>query len=93
DSNARIQHEIASCREAEGKMDEALDGYMKVIYKFPDSKYWVAEARLKSAGIFEDRNEWLKAKKMYEKLLELDTRHTNEVLLKLEEIRKKVKGG
>ncbi|RLB76785.1 MAG: hypothetical protein DRH15_12170 [Deltaproteobacteria bacterium] len=64
---------------------------MKVIYNYPESKYWVKEARLKCGEIYEAEGELHKAEKMYEKLLELDIDSSREVTSRLNKIRERMK--
>jgi tetratricopeptide (TPR) repeat protein len=88
DFNARIQYEIANCYESLGELDTALSDYMKVIYKYSSSAFWVAEARLKAGLIFETKGELEKAALMYEKVIELNEEHKEQAVLALEQLKK-----
>jgi len=90
DLNGKIQYEIASCYELLGEPDEALSNYMKVIYKYPSSNFWVAEARLKAGSIFEEKGELEKAALMYEKVIELNEQHKEQAILGLEKIKEPI---
>jgi tetratricopeptide (TPR) repeat protein len=68
--NAQIQFDIAECCEKTGRDEEAIEEYLRVEYKYPIGKFWVARARLKCAALLEKHGEDKRALKMYRKLAE-----------------------
>jgi tetratricopeptide (TPR) repeat protein len=73
----------------QNNFDEALAEYLKVIFKYPDSQHQIIEARLCAAELFEKKQQWEKAKKMYEKLLEQDSPYKQKVIERLKDIKRK----
>lgn len=72
DFNAQIQFAIAQCWEEQQDLEQALDGYLKVCYLYPQSILWVRLAQVKCAQIFERRALWNKARSIYEELAKQD---------------------
>jgi len=57
------------CLAAAGKLDDALDSYLKVVALFDVDADRTAEAKYKAAKLFEQRGNWRRAKQSYDELL------------------------
>ena len=57
------------CLATAGKLDEALDSYLKVVTLFDVDADRVAEAKFKAAKLFEQRSNWRRAKQSYDELV------------------------
>lgn len=66
DFNAELQFRIAECLEDEDSTDEAVAGYLGIVYMYPKSLYWGIRARLRAAHIYESQAKWPEARKIYE---------------------------
>jgi len=64
----QIQFNLAEIFEEKGDFDKAIETYFKVTYLFPKDKLSI-KSYLRVARIFENRESWDKAKKIYEKIL------------------------
>ncbi|MFH1245401.1 MAG: hypothetical protein V1662_02860, partial [Candidatus Omnitrophota bacterium] len=51
----------------------ALEEYLKISYLYPHIPGCLIKAQLKSAQLFEEKQQWQEAKTMYEKLLQSNT--------------------
>ncbi|MDD4957189.1 MAG: tetratricopeptide repeat protein, partial [Candidatus Omnitrophica bacterium] len=72
ENNAQVQYDIAECYETLGMPDKAIEEYLKVDYKYPQGKYWVNQALLKTAELLEKSGENSRAYKIYNRLAEGD---------------------
>ncbi|MBN1869610.1 MAG: tetratricopeptide repeat protein [Candidatus Omnitrophica bacterium] len=72
-SNAELQFLIADTYQLLNKNEEAVDGYLKISYLYPNDIAWVIKAYLRIARIFEDSEQWAEAKITYEKILKFET--------------------
>ncbi|MFC1644117.1 tol-pal system YbgF family protein, partial [Candidatus Omnitrophota bacterium] len=68
ETNAQLQFDIAECHENMDMEGEAIEGYLKVEYKYPLGRFWVMRARLKCAELLEKHGENERAFKLYQKL-------------------------
>ena len=57
------------CLAAAGKLDEALDSYLKVVTLFDVDADQTATAKYKAAKVFEQRGNWRRAKQCYDELV------------------------
>ena len=57
------------CLAAGGKLDDALDSYLKVVTLFDGGSDHLAEAKYKAGKLFEQRGNWRHAKQNYDELL------------------------
>jgi tetratricopeptide (TPR) repeat protein len=60
---------LGDCLAATNKLDDALDAYLKVVALYDVDALRTAEARYKAGKIFEQRNNWRRAKQNYEDVL------------------------
>ncbi len=67
-TDGQIQFEIADLQEAKGDLNKAIEGYLKIPYLYPQENTWVVKSYLRVARIFEDKNDWDEARKIYEKV-------------------------
>ncbi|MBF0484055.1 MAG: tetratricopeptide repeat protein [Candidatus Omnitrophica bacterium] len=67
--DAEIRFSLADDYELMNNTDKALDEYLKIPYLYIDQTLWAVKAYLRVARIFEDQDEWIKAKQIYQKVL------------------------
>ena len=60
---------LGDCLVAAGKLDEALDDYLKVVTLFDVDPDQTIEAKYKAAKLFEQGGKWRRAKQTYDELL------------------------
>jgi TolA-binding protein len=72
ESNAQLQYEVAECVEGKGDLRGAVEEYLKVPYIYPKGIFWSVRAQLKAAQIFERLGQPGEARKLYEKLSDMD---------------------
>jgi len=70
--NAQVQYEIAECLDEKGDFSRATEEYLKTPYLYPKGTFWSVRAQLKCAQDFERINKLDEAKKLYEKLANMD---------------------
>ena len=69
--DAEILFDIADTYELMGRLDEAVEGYLKIPSQSSDQSTWMAKAYLRVARIFEDRKDWDGARVTYQKIIQL----------------------
>ncbi|MFA6378750.1 MAG: tetratricopeptide repeat protein, partial [Candidatus Omnitrophota bacterium] len=67
--DSELQFEIADLSEMLNKSNEAVDEYLKIPYLYPSDTTLVIKAYLRAARIFEDKEDWVNAKIIYEKIM------------------------
>jgi tetratricopeptide (TPR) repeat protein len=72
-SNAEILFDVADTYEIMGRMDQAIESYLKIPAQCPDQTAWMIKAYLRVARIFEDRKDFAGAKVTYQKIIQLNT--------------------
>lgn len=60
---------LGDCQAATGMLEDALDSYLTVVALYDVDPNRAAEARFKAGKIFEQRNNWRRAKQNYEDVL------------------------
>jgi tetratricopeptide (TPR) repeat protein len=70
--NAQIQYEIAECAEEKGDLAKAVEEYLKVTYLYSNGAFWSVRATLASAKLFERLEKFEEARRLYEKLADMD---------------------
>ena len=70
--NAQIQYEIAEALEEKGDIRKAVEEYLKVPRLYSKGRFWSLRAELRCAQLFERLEEPAEAKKLYQKLAEMD---------------------
>lgn len=71
--NAEIQFAIGDTLELLNQPEKAIEEYLKISYLYPEATPWIIKSYLRTGRIFEDRQRWDKAQKIYEKVLVLGT--------------------
>ena len=84
--NAQVQYEIAESFEEKGDLAKAAEEYLKVPSLYPKGAFWSVRAELKSAQIFEKLDRPGDARRLYEKLKEMDVEESAFAKKRLEEI-------
>ena len=69
---AGIQLKIGEVKEAQGKIDEAIEEYLKFTYVYPEDLSLVVKAFLRVGAIYEDKGKFKEAKNIYEKVASMD---------------------
>jgi len=87
--NAELLFDIADANEAMGRVEEAVDYYLKVPAQYPDQSAWVVKAYLRVAKIFEDRQDWEGARVTYRKIMQLKTEESKYAQERLDALKKK----
>ncbi len=67
-TDAQIQFDIADLEEANGDLNLAIEAYLKIPYLYSQQSSLVVKSYLRLGRIFEDKNDWKEAKKIYEKI-------------------------
>jgi len=88
--NAETQFAIGESYEELGDNEEALSEYLKVKYLYPEITYWSARAGLRAAYIFEVKQRWNDARKIYEEMAGADLEEAKYAKERLEWIRNHV---
>ena len=70
--NAQIQYEIAEFFEEKGDLLKATEEYLKVTYLYSGGTFWSVRATLACAKIFERLEKFEEARRLYEKLADMD---------------------
>jgi len=86
--DSELQFEIADLSEMLSNPQGAADEYLKIPYLYPDDTSWVIKAYLRTARIFEDKEDWANAKIIYEKILGYDVDERTFAQERLEQINK-----
>jgi len=68
ESYAAIQFEIAECFEEQHDFDAAVEAYLGIPYLHDSDTVWVIKGLLRSARIYEDKENWEEAIKIYQKV-------------------------
>lgn len=71
--NVELQFYIADAYEMLADYDKALEEYLKIPYLYAQEIPWVIKAYLRIARIFEDKEKWEEAKKIYHKVINYQT--------------------
>ncbi|MFH1656066.1 MAG: tetratricopeptide repeat protein [Candidatus Omnitrophota bacterium] len=69
---AQIHFKIAELLEEKNDLDKAVEAYLKVAYLSSGDNPVVIKSYLRAARIFEDKESWQEAKKIYEKIASED---------------------
>ncbi len=88
---SEVQFQIADVYELINQADRALEEYLKIPYLYPNDISWVIKSYLRSARLFEDRDQWKKAKTIYKKIMKYNTDEVKFVKERLEWIEKNIK--
>ena len=72
DKAAEIQFKIAQTLQENGRVDEATEEYFKTSYLYPQDKYWLLKSYLRLARIFEARENWPEAERIYSKVADME---------------------
>jgi len=87
---AELQFSIGDSYELKLDAEKAIEEYMKVFYLYPNNKQWVIKSYLRIARLFEDHDQWEKARKIYDKIIELKTEESKYAVERLEWIAQNV---
>jgi len=69
ESYAAIQFKIGECLQEQHKFDAALEAYLEIPHLYQKDTIWVVKALLRCARIYEDRENWQDAIKIYQQVL------------------------
>jgi len=72
-SNAELQFLIGDTYELLNNASKAIEEYLKIPYLYPKRTLWVVKAYLRAGRIFEDKEQWKEAQKIYLKTIQLQT--------------------
>ncbi|MFH1457882.1 MAG: tetratricopeptide repeat protein [Candidatus Omnitrophota bacterium] len=67
-----IHFKIAEVLQAQGTLDEAIEEYLKVAYLYPENDLLAIKALLRVAQIYEDKENFKEAARIYEKIVSID---------------------
>lgn len=85
---AEINFRIAENLEQAGKINEAVEAYLKNIYFYSQYQHWLLKSYLRLGRIFEDQGNWQEAKKIYTKVSIMDLDEAKFAKEKLQELEK-----
>jgi tetratricopeptide (TPR) repeat protein len=68
-----IQFEIAQALQAQGKIQEAIEEYLKVTYLYSEDNALAVKSLLRVAGIYEDKENFKEALNIYKRITALNT--------------------
>ena len=68
ESYAPIQFNVAECFEEQHNFDAAIEAYLGIPYLNESDTVWVVKGLLRSARIYEDKDNWGEAIKIYQKV-------------------------
>ncbi len=69
-----IQFKIAEIKQAQGKIDEAIEEYLKVTYLYPDNNDLLVKSLLRVADIYEDKQDFKEALNIYKRIAAMDVK-------------------
>ena len=90
-SNPQIQFNLAEAIEGTKDLNRAIESYLKIPYLYPHDLYWVVKSYLRVAQIFEDKENWQEAQKIYEKIVKENVEEAKFALERLEWIKNNIK--
>ncbi|MFZ5801158.1 MAG: tetratricopeptide repeat protein [Candidatus Omnitrophota bacterium] len=90
-SDPEIQFNLAEVSEANHDYHKAIENYLKITYLYPTEVSWVVKSYLRVARIYEDRENWPEAKRIYEKIARENAAEAKFAEERLEWIRNNVK--
>jgi len=67
-----IQFKLAEAKELQGKTAEAIEGYLKAAYLFPEKQELTVKALLRVATIYESKEDFIEAQNIYQKIIALN---------------------
>jgi tetratricopeptide (TPR) repeat protein len=70
---ADIQLKIAEMKQAQGKLNEAIEEYLKVTYLYSENSQLSVKALLRVAAIYEDKENFPEALKIYKRVISMNT--------------------
>ncbi|NQU19290.1 tetratricopeptide repeat protein [bacterium] len=91
ESSAHLQFKIAECLEEQQRFDASIEQYLKIPFLYEQDKFLVVKGLFRVARIYEDRENWKEAIKIYEQILDYDVAEAKYAKEKIELIKKKVK--
>ncbi|MFA5090992.1 MAG: tetratricopeptide repeat protein [Candidatus Omnitrophota bacterium] len=68
-----IQFKIAEVRQAQGKVEDAIEEYLKVSYLYAEDNSLAVKAFLRVAKIYEDKEEFKEAGSIYKRIISMNT--------------------
>jgi TolA-binding protein len=89
--DAQIYFKIAELFEEKKDLNKAIEAYLKVAYLSPQHDPMMVKAYLRAARIFEDRESWQEAKRIYEKIANEDVDEAKFAKERLEWIKNNIK--
>lgn len=90
-SNSQIQFSLAESIEGTKDFNKAIENYLKIPYLYSRDTYWVVKSYLRVARIFEDRESWAEARKIYEKVAQENVEESKFAVERLEWIKNNIK--
>ncbi|MDP2044157.1 MAG: tetratricopeptide repeat protein, partial [Candidatus Omnitrophota bacterium] len=88
---ANLQFSLAEVLEAKGELDAAIGLYLKVSDLYPDAPQLFFRALLRAANIYEDKEEFIEALKLYKRIVEKGTEEAKSAQERIDWIRQNVK--
>jgi TolA-binding protein len=89
--NSQIQFKLAEAIEGGKDFNRAIETYLKIPYLYPRDTRWVVKSYLRVARIFEDKENWEEAKKIYEKISQENVEEAKFAVERLEWIKENIK--
>ncbi len=86
-----IQFKIAEVIQAQGAMEEAIEAYLKVAYLYPENNVLAIKALLRVALIYEDKENFKEAQRIYERIAATDAEEAKYAKERIEWIKEHAK--
>lgn len=88
---ADIQFKIAETRQAQGRISDAIEEYLRVTYLYSSSQELTVKSLLRVAAIYEDQDNFREALAIYKKITSLDAEEAKYAQERIEWIKANVK--
>lgn len=91
ENDAQIQFKIAECLEEDHKIDESLEAYSKISDNYKQDKQWIIKGLLRSALIYENRENWQEAARLYGKIITYNVAEAKYAQERIDSIKRQIK--
>jgi len=89
--DSQIQFRLAEALEGSKDFNRAIEHFLQIPYLYPNDRYWAIKSYLRVAKIFEDKENWQEAIKIYEKVAKENVEEAKFASERLEWIKSNIK--
>ncbi|MDP3981138.1 MAG: tetratricopeptide repeat protein, partial [Chlamydiota bacterium] len=86
--NVRILFKKARAYRLMGNLEDAIDTFLQIVYRYPDQTYWYIKAVFETAECYEDMGQYERAATLYQKVVELNKERVDEAKERIERLEK-----